>query len=98
MRLWLDDSRQMPEGYDIWARTASEAISIIDYGTVTHIAFDHHLGGDECGTGLEVALHIAEGAWRGSIPEMTWSVHTSDPRAAEEIDEAMWKAHRFWKK
>lgn len=30
MRLWLDDRRKPPWGYDLWAKTADEAIAMLE--------------------------------------------------------------------
>jgi len=43
--LWLDDMRLPPWGYDLWAKTADEAISLLEFhgGKVTHCSLDHDL-------------------------------------------------------
>lgn len=43
MKLWLDDSRKPPWGYDKWAKTAAEAIEILEGGEVDHVSLDHDL-------------------------------------------------------
>ena len=47
MKLWVDDIRKMPSWYDVWAKTADQAIavlSVLKTGKVTHISLDHDLG------------------------------------------------------
>lgn len=50
--LWIDDIRLPPEGY-VWAKTSSEAISILSERTekFDHISFDHDLGGEKDDSG-----------------------------------------------
>ncbi len=43
MKVWLDDVRPMPEGFDIHAKTADEAINLLASGQVEMISFDHDL-------------------------------------------------------
>lgn len=31
MKIWVDDIREMPFGYDIWCRSTDDAIAIIDH-------------------------------------------------------------------
>lgn len=44
MKLWIDDIRTPPDGWE-WAKTSKEAIDVIDNNEVSHISFDHDLGG-----------------------------------------------------
>jgi len=43
--LWLDDIRLPPWGYDLWAKTAQEAIDFLQLhgGQITHCSLDHDL-------------------------------------------------------
>lgn len=43
MRLWLDDKRTPPWGYELWAKTADEAIEMLQRHEVTHCSLDHDL-------------------------------------------------------
>ena len=45
MKLWLDDIRKPPWGYDLWAKTADECIEMLQrYGDeITHASLDHDL-------------------------------------------------------
>jgi len=43
MRLWLDDLRPPPPGWE-WAKTVEEAILIIESGEVVEASLDHDLG------------------------------------------------------
>jgi len=61
MRLWLDDIRKPPWGYDLWVKTADEAIAMLErHGSkIEHCSLDHDLAdehylvldGDDLGWG-----------------------------------------------
>lgn len=41
MRVWLDDTRAMPDDYTHWAKTSDEAIELLKTGQVEEISLDH---------------------------------------------------------
>jgi hypothetical protein len=45
LKLWLDDRRKPPWGYDLWAKTAKEAIEMLErHGRfIVHCSLDHDL-------------------------------------------------------
>jgi hypothetical protein len=43
MKLWLDDMRKPPFGYDLVAKTADECIQMIKDHRVEHVSLDHDL-------------------------------------------------------
>ena len=45
MKLWLDDKRKPPWDYDLWAKTAKEAIAMLEeHGdAIEHCSLDHDL-------------------------------------------------------
>lgn len=44
LRLWLDDYRRPPFGYDLWAKTAEEAIEYLESDAlIDHCSLDHDL-------------------------------------------------------
>ena len=96
MRIWLDDERPMPEGYDIHCKTGFNAIITIaanDY-KIDFISFDHDLG-DGC-TGYDVAQYIERLAYRGTIGRVGWEVHSANPVGRKNITAAMNNAEKFW--
>lgn len=97
MKLWIDDVRPMPEGFDRHAKTASEAIEIIKAcDRIEEISFDHDLGNDADGTGYDVAKFIEEQAYRGiKPPPLKWSIHSANPVGRQNIRKAMESAERF---
>jgi hypothetical protein len=97
MRLWLDDVREMPEGFDLWVKTASEAAELIEAGKVSYISFDHDLG-SSMNTGYAVALLIEILAYQGKIEPIEWDIHSSNPVGRKAIKLAMESAERFWEK
>lgn len=99
MRLWLDDVRPMPVGFDCWAKTSGEAIikiaSSCPVNDVTHISFDHDLG-ENAGTGYDVAKYIEELACYRMFHPITWEIHSANPVGRRNIEQAMKSAERFW--
>ena len=95
-RVWLDDERPMPEGFDLHVKTAREAISLIKSGVVHSISLDHDLGDDANGTGYDVAKFIEEGAFQGSIAPMEISVHSANPVGSNNMRKCIDNAKRFW--
>ena len=94
MRIWLDDIRSMPEGFDWHCKTAQEVIDLIDGGKVTFISFDHDLG--EGPTGYSVALHIEMLAFSNTVSKIRYAIHSANPVGAQNIKRAMINANRFW--
>jgi hypothetical protein len=87
MHLWLDDLRPAPDGW-VWAKSALEAIRILDAETVECISLDHDLGDTAVPemTGYNVALHLAQRAFDGKpIPGAVF-IHTANPVGRERIE------------
>ena len=101
MKLWLDDVREMPQEYDVWAKNAHEAIGMLMVENITHIAFDHDLGVERSPyaqfvTGYDVAKCIETLARLGLVGRLEWSIHTDNPSGRKRIRQAMESAERFW--
>jgi hypothetical protein len=94
MRLYIDDIRPVPAGFDIVARDFQSAIDALKTGNITHVSFDHDLGTEE--SGYNIACWVEGGAAAGTLPRMTWAVHSANPPGAERIRMAMTSAERFW--
>jgi len=109
IRLWLDDIRPMPKDYDIWAKSADEAIAIISDGNVTHMSFDYDLGDvkETDGpivtwdkhekTGYDVAAWIEHQAFKKKINSFTYEIHSANTVGAKKIEEAMKRADEYWR-
>ena len=90
MRLYLDDVRPTPDGFDVRAYTSAEAIGMLRTGKITFISFDHDLGADANGTGYDVAKWIEEQAFTNPAfvtPE--FAIHSANPVGAVNIGHAM---------
>lgn len=96
MRLWLDDLRPMPNDFECHCLRADVAINLINMGIVSHISFDHDLGEPKNGTGYDVAKVIEARAEDGTIPPMTWEIHSSNPVGRKNIEAAMKRADGYW--
>jgi len=96
MRLWIDDIRPSPPGFEWHARTVAEALRIVQEGVVEFISFDHDLGPEPGETGYKIALYIEKAAQAGEISRIGWAVHSANPVGAERIRQAMRSADRFW--
>ncbi len=92
MKLYLDDVRDIPEGW-VGCRTALDAMATIAVGDITHISFDHDLG--EGLTGYDVAIFIEKLVHDGVMPLPIWAVHSSNPVGRKRIEQAMKSAERF---
>ncbi len=95
MKIWLDDLRPMPIGFDIHCKTSNDAINLIQKGFVTHISFDHDLGEDD--TGYKVAFFIEKNAFFNKISPLSWEIHSANPVGKNNIEMAMRNAEKFWK-
>jgi hypothetical protein len=96
MNLWLDDLREMPQGYDIHVKTAAEAIRLLGTGDVELISLDHDLGPPEAGTGYDVAKYILEGAYTGKLKRLEVRLHTANPVGRANMASALQRAEHFW--
>lgn len=96
MRVWLDDVRPMPNGFDIHVTTAPQALELVQTGKVSYVSFDNDLGPDEAGQGYQVADLIERLAFQNKIPRIGWDVHSANPVRRQHIIIAMSAADRFW--
>lgn len=81
MKLWIDDLREPPEGWD-WAKTSREAIALLGDCEYETISFDHDLGGED--TGIKVLNWMA---W--DCPDLKWPkkimIHSYNPVGAQNL-------------
>ena len=102
MRLYLDDLRVTPEGFDLRTYTAEETIAWLKTGKISFISLDHDLNAEgyldisKTGTGYDVACWIEEAAAMGNLPRLGWAVHSMNPSGAIRIRQAMISADRYW--
>lgn len=96
MRIWLDDEREMPEGFDLHCKTAAEAIHWLKTGTVTFISLDHDLGMPEAGTGYDVAKWLEEQAFNCALERVDWDIHSANPVGVKRMEDALMNANKWW--
>lgn len=97
MKLWVDDLRPMPDGFDAHAKTAQEAIRYLETRDVKKISLDHDLGSDsQYETGYFVACWIELAAHNKWIPKLQWEVHSANPVGRRNIEMALKKADQHW--
>lgn len=94
-RLWLDDERPMPKGFDLHVKTAREAIKKIREGGVSMVSLDHDLG-EGGGTGYEVAKYVEEAAFNGALMPMEIRVHSANPVGRDNIRRCIDNAVKYW--
>ncbi|HIJ87488.1 MAG TPA: hypothetical protein HPP97_07340 [Desulfuromonadales bacterium] len=95
MKIWLDDERPMPPGFDCHTKTAAGAIKLLAAGGVTAISLDHDLG-DGAGTGYEVACYIEQEAYNGRLSPVEVTIHSANPVGRNRMEIAIENAQLFW--
>jgi hypothetical protein len=95
MNVWLDDRREMPEGFTLHVTTAEDAILALKTGKVLFISFDHDLGQGKM-NGHDVAQWIEQQAFQYLIPRLKWAIHSAGPAGSKDIEFAMRSAERYW--
>lgn len=96
MKIWLDDERPMPQGFDRQVKTADEAIALLKSGGVTLISLDHDLGETENGTGYNVARFIEFSAYHRKFAPIEVLIHSANPVGRGRMEQAINNAHVFW--
>ena len=97
MKLYVDDVRPTPPGFDVRAETAQQAIYVLQTMDVTEISLDHDLGPPEAGTGYEIACWIEKAAYEKRIkPLSRMSIHSANPVGVANIQRALDNARRYW--
>jgi hypothetical protein len=93
VKVWLDDLREPPQPGFAWAKTAKEALELLQTGAVEFIDFDYDLGEDF--TGYDVACRIEEWVDEKKLHCPEWAVHSANPVGRDRIVLAMKSAERF---
>ena len=112
MRVFLDDCRDTPEGFDCRVYTAEEAILLVETGTVTHISLDYDLGfaprlsengtyyevdvDPDAPTGGTVSRRIEALATCNLLPRLTWELHTANPVGRSRMHADLIHANGWW--
>lgn len=96
MKIYLDDERQMPSGFDIHVKSADEAIALLVAGGVSAISLDHDLGDEGNGTGYDVACFIERSAYEGTLKSLEVTIHSANPIGRARMEQAIAKARQYW--
>lgn len=97
MRIWFDDIRPMPNGYDVHMVSAYEVIKAIHSGVVTKVSLDHDVGSEDLyGNGYMVAKAIEECAFFGLCQRITWEIHSQNSVGVASMRVALERADRYW--
>jgi len=96
VKLYIDDVRNPPDDSWVVARTAKDAIEILDSGLViSEISFDHDLGEASELTGYDVACHVENLVCDGEMAMPVWHVHSMNPIGRSRITAAMQYAENY---
>lgn len=95
MKIWLDDERPIPEGYDTYCRTAEQAIQFIKQGVVDEISLDNDLGTGYT-EGKEVARFIERETLLGNLGRIKLRAHTSNVSARQDMHAAFRNIYKYW--
>lgn len=97
MRVWLDDKRPMPAGFDVHTISATHAIRLLRVGLVDMISLDHDLGPTELyGTGYDVAKAIEGMCFSGHLKRrLTVYLHTQNVVGRSNMLKALQAAQRM---
>lgn len=96
MRIWLDDVRPMPPGWDVRVTTAEQAITALRLGRVSAISLDHDLGEGQK-TGYDVACWIEQAAYDDEIGQIEVEIHSDNAVGRKNIAAAIKNAQKFWR-
>lgn len=95
VNLWIDDERKEPEGW-IVAKTADEAIELINKFEFDCISFDHDLG--EGGTGYTVITYIESLAFNNcNFRCPKFKIHSANPVGRGRIQQVIDSIDRILK-
>lgn len=85
MKVYLDDERQTPEG---WERVywPDEVITLLEKGVVTELSLDHDLGDDDRGTGYDVVLWVEEAVIVNGFVPPKMKVHSANSSARLKME------------
>jgi hypothetical protein len=94
LRVWLDDIRPLPPGYNVHVTTAEDAINLLKTGKVELISLDHDLGTEA--TGYDVAVFIEEAAYFKTLQPFEVRIHTANIVGEFKMQKAIANAYKAW--
>jgi hypothetical protein len=84
-RLYLDDSRPAPTGWEL-ARTIDEAVTILRRGEVTDLSVDYDLGNPATGTGVTLLEWVEAAVAEGKIPLPDLQAHSGSALGRRRLE------------
>jgi hypothetical protein len=91
IKLWVDDIRVPPPGYDVWARTNKAARAILSTGIVVEVSLDHDMGLHEYDpTEEDAELRRGTDAEDDGVKLATWLVGIPEYKIPREITIHSW--------
>lgn len=88
MKLFLDDERHPPEGWDR-VTTPEEVIELLETKLVTHLSLDHDLGLDDNRTGYHVLLWLEEKVATERFRPPHLAIHSANSGARKKMEQAV---------
>ena len=89
MKLYLDDTRPVPDNSWTLTKTAQETIQYLISTNVEEISLDHDLG-DGNGTGYDVLFWIEEQVYTTDyIPPKIINIHTANVVARKKMEQSL---------
>lgn len=89
MKLWIDDVRPMPIGFDLWAENYDQAVHFIETynNQIVLVSFDHDLGDLNVPekTGYDVLLYVAQMKFDNKPIPKSFAVHSANPVGCERM-------------
>ena len=96
MKLYLDDVRTPPEGWNL-VSTVKDMMFLVATEDVTHISLDHDLGDtDPDNTGYDFMLWLERAVFSGSYDDYPFPVvtfHTDNPVGRANMKRSLDKIH-----
>ncbi len=81
VRLWLDDERPAPPGWEL-RRWPQDVMRDLEKFRVQEVSLDHDLGDDDVGTGYDVLAYIERELAEGRMDRAPRiHIHTANPAA-----------------
>lgn len=97
IRLWVDDEREKPPEYDVWAKSYHEALPILETQQVCVVSLDYELGPSGCYTGLDIIQWILDQTLQDKINNMSIYIHTKSIACGLKMHEIRSKIDQYWK-
>lgn len=86
MKVWLDDVREAPQGWDL-VTNYSDCVALLATGKVCYLSLDHDLGTTE--TGYNVATWIERKVWEDGFYPPVIEIHSANPVGRKNIEAAI---------